>query len=1517
MTSKFDENSKTSIANDQSATMASAINPTHSINPSSSPKSISSSLNLQNQNNSSKSYHQFLNFKINKSISKVDLALDSSNNHHHHHPADSHQHPSHSNQQSHHDAHSFNSNPNSNSNSNLNPLAHHEINFSNKQSSSSSSSDSSFHSKFKTGHLHQTSNSSNTPKSSSDHSILSSNSHLAFSGPLTSTSIPLSDSMSSFFSATSDLPDWAQSNSFFTNSFEPTAFSKSSHSISNLSNDLKQAKSNSLDSIPSSPTHHPSLVNPNRINKSSRQILDQPPDNFLKSLSQSIHHPNPSQTSCSLSSTPLVFSSSAPIQNSSNNLTTKSLLNSSLNPSQSKSNLPLLSSSSYINLNSSLDSSQKIKHHLNSNSGGASKPSFDLNDLPIDISNLLNHHNQDQTNSSFSSKTNTILPQSTPTTNTPLSNPSTSSIPSNPSNFSSNSSPHPSFLPSPFPSSLLRISQSPILHSNQSNHSDSIEKSSIKPTLKNPFKIDNLDSFNSQSNSIHPKGSNIGLGLNLINSSNKFNHEKLKPKKLNHHDSKEFIHHPSNNQIIRSTRNHQSSPNLIGKRSTSNSEQSLFSLVISHPSNPQFSKSTCQSHHLNLSQYSPSHPQSSTSSHGKSLDKFDSLDLFNHSNDLIDSSNLSLEENAQRLAELLWNKDQSVIKREKMTQWLGSPDSKENQLQVLTLKTYLNKFDFKDLRIDLAFRKLCTKLYLKGETQQVDRILVEFSQRYWNQNQSDLYINSDVVHALSYSILLLNTDLHIVDTTLKMSRSQFIRNTMDAVYAQLSSDLSDLTLTHPIKSLESIDRLGSYKPISDIMPQVRKSGSNGLITNRYRRSSIIDTNRMTSPTFIPTKIITSRPSVDRWKETFRPGHFSRQSQSNTSSHSEPDRTESVSLDEGSSILGSQLNTYSDLDLNYILQSYKNSNSNHPNLSPTSTTPQSTINLNKLTKSFKIKFEKELENLLKDIYLAIKSQPIFQSSSESNSLSTLNYATTPSHLSTRRGQNSIGNLDWGTSYKRASLRGLLSPASELSAPRNKSPTPSGSTSLSISSVPSGPFGPSSNCGSSQTLSTLTSPSVGFVSNLSQSIIREQEEVVDTHSSDETTIREQELALLGAPWAKEGILQRKQYWESKRKRHKDKSWAEVFVVIQKGSLKMFQFGQNTTNIGPSSWSLVSSNSDDLVKDNEKSNGKSGIGGGNWLPNAQLVGEMNLSHALSSVLVSGYSKDRPYVFVLTLSNGASYFYQAGTEELVNEWVSTCNYWAARLSKEPLIGGVSNMEYGWNQLLQRNPLGLSTRNADNKEELDDNQFDPDEIVSVVSGNSNQNHKGRRLRDMLFSTTSIQNNPIDPIAPLHLYRRSTGENDVKSILGNPRRQRSNSGRQLSSPISSAQVSSDRSIICDWNPPNPPITISNLSEKAQLENLKRYAAYLQEELEKHKQLRRPMVHLYFGKLMSLQKAMVNWEKKLQYLMAEIIKYTTYLNSLESTIKLKQEILPPLTPTSATMKSKNSSQDQKNKAYELN
>ena len=112
------------------------------------------------------------------------------------------------------------------------------------------------------------------------------------------------------------------------------------------------------------------------------------------------------------------------------------------------------------------------------------------------------------------------------------------------------------------------------------------------------------------------------------------------------------------------------------------------------------------------------------------------------------------------------------------------------------------------------------------------------------------------------------------------------------------------------------------------------------------------------------------------------------------------------------------------------------------------------------------------------------------------------------------------------------------------------------------------------------SSFLTPTLGFASNLSHTIIREAQEddVHSLHSQGSTSttisITDEELALLGAPWAKEGMLCRKQYWESTGKRAKDKAWMDVFVVIQKGELNMFIFGQHY-------------------------HGRSGVvGGGNWL-------------------------------------------------------------------------------------------------------------------------------------------------------------------------------------------------------------------------------------------------------------------------------------------------------------------------------
>ncbi|OAV91849.1 hypothetical protein PTTG_27830 [Puccinia triticina 1-1 BBBD Race 1] len=943
---------------------------------------------------------------------------------------------------------------------------------------------------------------------------------------------------------------------------------------------------------------------------------------------------------------------------------------------------------------------------------------------------------------------------------------------------------------------------------------------------------------------------------------------------------------------IRTPRNHQSSPNLRSLRPSTPPDSSFFSVIVSGPQQPEEdSRTILPPSRENLAAHSNPHslPTSAPSPNLEHSDKPDSV----HSNPphSLHVPGMTLQANAHRLAELFWQEDESIIKRRKLTEWLGSPETSENQLQALTRRAFMDKFDFKDLRIDLAFRKLCTKMYLKGETQQVDRILAEFSRRYWEQNQSNIYVNADMVHAMSYSILLLNTDLHVVDTTSRMSRSQFIRNTMETVYAQLSQ----FDLPEANRSKASI--IEPSRPSSTTADTYRanfKMASNGSMATRNRRTSFVDLTRVL-PASGTSSHTAARPSMERWRDALRTGSqpvikTSRRSHSITSWPSEDDlpatsgvysplpgssstdHERHASLDTGASC-SPAASRADDLPSTVNLRSAENG----------SPAPKA---------STKAQFEKEVESLLKDIYMAVKSHPIAQNLAEPQSQEPGAYGSLQ-RMASRRNHYTHGVADSIGTHKRASLRGfggfaaLLSAGPDTPGGRPNSPTPSAST--SVSSLPSGMMGYSSNAGSSLNLTNLTTPSIGFVSNLSQSIIREQheEESLESSQVDDEQTRDSELALLGAPWAKEGILQRKQYWESKGKRHKDRGWAQVFVVIQTGVLKMFQFGNSGGSSAGAGMAAGSTSNEVGATTTISSEGVSGVGGGNWLPNAQLLGAITLSHALTSVLVSGYSKERAHVFVLTLSTGASYFFQAGTEELVYEWVSTCNYWAARLSKEPLTGGVSNMEYGWNKLLEADaPVAV-----EKKEDLRECQGDQEEMMSIVSGHSGHSHKGRRLRDRLFNGLPL-GTPHSPTLVTQTNRASDAEHwshsatsiDTQGTTSQPE-SKTASNLHIDRPPAQAAVP-EKLTISDWNPPVPPMALSSLPEHVQLESLRRHNSHIQVELERHNLLRRPMVNMYWNRPIYLQKAMANWEKKSQYLMAEIIKYTTYLNALESTIKLK-------------------------------
>lgn len=110
-------------------------------------------------------------------------------------------------------------------------------------------------------------------------------------------------------------------------------------------------------------------------------------------------------------------------------------------------------------------------------------------------------------------------------------------------------------------------------------------------------------------------------------------------------------------------------------------------------------------------------------------------------------------DSAKRLAKRLYNL--SGFKRSDVCHHL----SKNNPFSQMVAEEYLSLFDFRSMKLDSALRKFLSKLQLNGETQERERMLSQFSRRYFECNKDKLP-NADAVQTLVCALILLNTDLN-------------------------------------------------------------------------------------------------------------------------------------------------------------------------------------------------------------------------------------------------------------------------------------------------------------------------------------------------------------------------------------------------------------------------------------------------------------------------------------------------------------------------------------------------------------------------------------------------------------------------------------------------------------------------------------------------------------------------------------------------------------------------------------
>ena len=323
------------------------------------------------------------------------------------------------------------------------------------------------------------------------------------------------------------------------------------------------------------------------------------------------------------------------------------------------------------------------------------------------------------------------------------------------------------------------------------------------------------------------------------------------------------------------------------------------------------------------------------------------------------------------------------------------------------------------------------------------------------------------------------------------------------------------------------------------------------------------------------------------------------------------------------------------------------------------------------------------------------------------------------------------------------------------------------------------------------------SIGFANALSQAIIREEAGAGEGTDQDSVSmsvprglLEDEALTLEGAPWAKEGMVKHKHHMETPGKRAKERNWHECFAVVSKGKLTLFAFNTSSKSQSMGRKTLTKH------QPNGRAASAAGVrvGGGDWMENAEQLEVFVLRHTIASTLPPpGYSKARPHVWALSLPSGAVHLFDVGTPEIAQEFMSTANYWSARLSKEPLSGGVSNVEYGWSESVI-NPA------------LVERPFSP----PATSG----------------PPVSLQNRQGS-----HKYSNSTGSTQRPSVTSSLRTSLDNGfgGKP--------RLPGDKTRLAEWQPPTQSMMASQLLEVDQLKALSTYMNHVEAELAKHNELK--------------------------------------------------------------------------------
>jgi brefeldin A-inhibited guanine nucleotide-exchange protein len=129
-----------------------------------------------------------------------------------------------------------------------------------------------------------------------------------------------------------------------------------------------------------------------------------------------------------------------------------------------------------------------------------------------------------------------------------------------------------------------------------------------------------------------------------------------------------------------------------------------------------------------------------------------------------------LQKTAKNIAEFFHNEDR--LDKTQIGDFMGEPAT----FNVEVMCAYVDLYDFTGKDIVSALRIFLEGFRLPGEAQKIDRFMQKFASRFCENNASDtIFASADTAYVLSYSIIMLTTDLHSSQVKNKMTKEQYIR----------------------------------------------------------------------------------------------------------------------------------------------------------------------------------------------------------------------------------------------------------------------------------------------------------------------------------------------------------------------------------------------------------------------------------------------------------------------------------------------------------------------------------------------------------------------------------------------------------------------------------------------------------------------------------------------------------------------------------------------------------------------